>query len=115
MVNIVSSAATYFEHFSILKLLIFNLVCHCISDESDTYGGVPEIIFHLTELRNLNLAFQGLRKITEHFSVLNRLVHLNLSDNPVLESIVGEVGTLPLKCRFCERYKGWLFRNKNNL
>ncbi len=68
-----------------------------ISDDSK-YGGIPGVIFELTNLKSLHMRFHGLYKISEHFRALKQLTDLNLSDNPVLESIAAELGKLPLKC-----------------
>jgi len=57
--------------------------------------GCPHEIFALTSLRRLNLSFHGLRQLTPHIQQLTMLEQLIISNNPLLESLPGELGLLP--------------------
>ena len=72
-----------------------SIVCFCLAAEmSSTYGGVPEVIFKLSKLQKLNLSYQAIKKTSEHFQSLAELTELNLSHNPQLESLCGEISLL---------------------
>lgn len=61
---------------------------------SDPFAGCPEEIFTLKSLSRLNLSFQGLKRLTEKVESLTSLEELNLSHNPVLETLPGEISAL---------------------
>lgn len=62
--------------------------------ETDPYAGCPKEIFSLKTLVRLNLSFQGFKRLTEHIEELPLLEELNLSHNPVLEALPGEISGL---------------------
>lgn len=73
---------------------------HCLnivadsSGQQDVYYGCPREIFSLTSLRRLNLSFQGLVHLSPEIEKLTNLEELNLSNNPLLESLPGSVSKL---------------------
>ena len=76
-----------------IHLLIVNL--NNSTDGDDEYMGIPREIFALTSLRYLNLSFHGLRQLPPHMQQLTMLEELIISNNPVLESLPGELALLP--------------------
>lgn len=73
-----------FQNFSFLDVFL----------EADPYAGCPKEIFSLKTLVRLNLSFQGFKRLTEHIEELPLLEELNLSHNPVLEALPGEISGL---------------------
>ena len=61
----------------------------------DEYMGWPREIFALTSLRRLNLSFHGFRQLPPHIQELKALEELVISNNPLLESLPGELALLP--------------------
>ena len=66
-------------------------------EESQRYGGVPPELFEVNGLEELDLSYLGLTAIPDEIHKLVNLNKLNLAYNPLLESISGAVGELPLK------------------
>jgi len=69
--------------------------CTLSTDGEDEYMGFPREIFALTSLRRLNLSFHGLRQLPPHVQKLTALEELIISNNPLLESLPGELALLP--------------------
>ncbi|XP_071167671.1 uncharacterized protein [Mytilus edulis] len=65
--------------------------------EDDAPSGFPEEIFELTNLRYLNLQYQGIVHVPEGIEKLSNLETLVLSYNPNMLSVAGQCGMLPLK------------------
>ena len=65
----------------------------------------PREIFALTSLRRLNVSFHGFRQLPPHIQQLAALEELIISNNPLLESLPGELALLPhlkgLSVKYC--------------
>ena len=73
-----------------------------ITEDED--GGIPEQIFQLENLENLDLRFQGIRSIPPQVKKLKNLQKLSLGWNMLLHSISGELGNMAkLKCKFLKK------------
>ena len=82
----------------------------CVLLEADPYAGCPKEIFSLKTLVRLNLSFQGFNRLTERIEELQLLEELNLSHNPVLEALPGEISGLSnLKGKHFSRDVAWHF------
>ena len=60
-------------------------------------GGCPSQIINLAHLEKLDMSYQALTKFPENVSGMGKLSNLNLSNNPVIESVAGDIGKLPLQ------------------
>ena len=63
--------------------------------ESEEFGGIPEVIYQLTDLQELYLSDQGITMVTKHATSLVNLQVLDVSHCPLLEGIAGPIGLLP--------------------
>ncbi|XP_070533769.1 uncharacterized protein [Ptychodera flava] len=61
------------------------------------YGGVPAPLFKLSNVKMLKLDYQAIRKVPDHIKGIKSLETFSIEHNPVLESLSGELGGLPLK------------------
>jgi len=64
-------------------------------DGEDECMGCPREIFALTSLQRLNLSFHGLRRLPPLIQQLEMLEELIILNNPLLESLPGELALLP--------------------
>jgi len=69
--------------------------CNISAGDDDECMGWPREIFALTSLRRLNLSFHGFRQLPPHVQQLKALEELVISNNPLLESLPGELALLP--------------------
>ncbi|XP_023932352.1 uncharacterized protein LOC106160503, partial [Lingula anatina] len=60
-------------------------------------SGIPLAVFEMENLRELRLANQGINSVPQTIAKLKRLRVLELSNNPLLESVAGEVAFLPIR------------------
>ncbi|XP_033749950.1 uncharacterized protein LOC117334433 [Pecten maximus] len=65
-------------------------------DQSLPFGGVPEEIFGMRSLVELDLSYQGIISIPDDIKKLINLQKLHLNSNPNLLSISAEIGRCPL-------------------
>jgi len=65
------------------------------TDGEDEFMGFPLEIFALTSVKRLNISFHGLRQLPPHIRQLTALRKLNVSNNPLLESLPSELAELP--------------------
>jgi len=84
--------ATQLLNVEIFKM--FKRLGQATKDTPDEYFGVPREIFTLKNLRCLNLSFQGLTRLSEHVKELTCLEQLILINNPSLETLPAEIGSL---------------------
>ncbi|PAA48002.1 hypothetical protein BOX15_Mlig030627g5 [Macrostomum lignano] len=61
----------------------------------DEFGGLPPCLFELTNLKTLQLNYQAIRRIPDAIVRLRRLQSLQLSSNPLLESLSPRLAELP--------------------
>lgn len=78
-------------------IYIFGYISNCFYNVTDDEltGGIPPVIFKLKSLEELDLKYNAITMVPQAINNLQNLKVLNLSHNPLLESLPGSLGHLP--------------------